>query len=165
MSSSALLVPSRSLDAQAVEGMLSPRGCLAAELADCFSKSPRASLAEHFLKPQLVSPRADQQLDSSRSSTRHPVCLPHAANRPPALCVVCMHAHAQSAGTPARKSFSGDTVLGEPEPGSDAAALSKLRGHWLLPAVGKPAAAAVLADLKVQRIADGEWLQGPWQQQ
>jgi hypothetical protein len=49
-------------------------------------------------------------------------------------------------------------VLGEPEPGSDAAALSKLRGHWLLPAVGKPAAAAVLADLKVQRIADGEWL-------
>lgn len=56
-------------------------------------------------------------------------------------------------------------MLGEPEPGSDAAALSKLRGHWLLPAVGKPAAAAVLADLKVQRIADGEWLQGPWQQQ
>jgi hypothetical protein len=31
-----------------------------------------------------------------------------------------------------------------------------MRGHWLLPAVGKPAAAAVLADLKVQRIADGE---------
>lgn len=55
-----------------------------------------------------------------------------------------------------RKSLSGDTVLGEPEPGSDAAALTKMRGHWLLPAVGKPAAAAVLADLKVQRIADGE---------
>jgi hypothetical protein len=55
-----------------------------------------------------------------------------------------------------RKSFSGDTGLGETEAASDAAALSKLRGHWLLPAVGKPAAAAVLADLKVQRIADGE---------
>lgn len=61
----------------------------------------------------------------------------------------------QSGGA-TRKSFSGDTGLGEPEAGSDAAALCKLRGHWLLPAVGKPAAAAVLADLKVQRIADGE---------
>lgn len=47
-------------------------------------------------------------------------------------------------------------MLGEPEFGADAAALAKLRGHWLLPAVGKPAAAAVLAELKVQRIADGE---------
>lgn len=61
-------------------------------------------------------------------------------------------------GSMTRKSFSGESVLGEPEAGSDAAALAKLRGHWLLPAVGKPAAAAVLAELKVQRIADGGWL-------
>ena len=55
-----------------------------------------------------------------------------------------------------RASLSGESLLGEPEPGSDAAALAKLRGHWLLPAVGKPAAAAVLAELKVQRITDGK---------
>lgn len=54
MSSSALLVPSRSLDAQGVEGMLSPRGCMAEVAADCFGKSPKASLAE-YLKPQFVS--------------------------------------------------------------------------------------------------------------
>lgn len=68
----------------------------------------------------------------------------------PCLCPV-------QSGVWSRKSFSGDaTGLGEPEPGSDAAALTKMRGHWLLPAVGKPAAAAVLADLKVQRVADGK---------
>jgi hypothetical protein len=54
MTSSALLIPSRSLDAQGVEGLLSPRGCLAADLADCFGKSPRAPFPEH-LKPQYVS--------------------------------------------------------------------------------------------------------------
>lgn len=51
MTSSALLVPARSVDAQ---DLLSPRGYLAADLADCFGKSPRTSFSEH-LKPQFVS--------------------------------------------------------------------------------------------------------------
>lgn len=174
MTSSALLIPSRSVDAQGIEGLLSPRGCLAADLAEqCFGKSPRADC---HLKPQLVSlcswlcPHCTSSLCNpcmSCVSTEGPALgrqgaggkLPlmgslHAAHRRSDHPIMPV---AMQSGGWGRKSLSGDaTGLGEPEPGSDAAALTKMRGHWLLPAVGKPAAAAVLADLKVQRIADGE---------
>lgn len=49
-------------------------------------------------------------------------------------------------------SFSGSFVRGPA-----VANIGKLRGTWQLAAVGKPAAAAVLTDLKVQKINSGEW--------
>lgn len=38
----------------------------------------------------------------------------------------------------------------------DVATMAKVRGSWHLAAVKKPAAAAVLMDLKVQRVSHGE---------
>jgi hypothetical protein len=58
-------------------------------------------------------------------------------------------------GGSGRRSSVGDGFQLEADHGLDAAAVAKLRGHWLLPAVGKPAAAAALMELQVARIADG----------
>lgn len=47
---------------------------------------------------------------------------------------------------------------GELDRGLDAVALAKLRGTWQLGATGKPAAASVLNEFKVQRVASGKLL-------
>lgn len=55
----------------------------------------------------------------------------------------------------AEKGANSNRFSAEFDKGPDAAAFAKLRGTWQLAATGKPAAAAVLNDLKVQRIHDG----------
>lgn len=56
--------------------------------------------------------------------------------------------------------WSGEFDRGPAAAAAEAAELAKLRGSWQLAATGKPAAAAVLADLQAARIPDGERQQG-----
>lgn len=187
MSSSALLIPSRSLDG-AQEGLLSPRGACLSEHRELLGKSPRGASFAEQLKPAPVSgrgwlgsaraaPRQQQRPGTrgaaaavaSRQRSRRPrlaaCCGRHGrigAPQPPrqargphgstARQCPARAARPQSLG---RRSSCGEGFALEAEAGLDAASVAKLRGHWLLPAVGKPAAAAVLMDLGVQRIPHG----------
>jgi hypothetical protein len=147
-SSASLLMPCSSLErryseADAFDYLLgSPRACILEQL-----KSPSVSDCTHSCI-KLQGCAYAMAAGSASSLLLALACYGAGSKWHDIWCFVCLQAISGSCGLKLTEQAAPKVP--------DVATMAKVRGSWHLASVKKPAAAAVLMDLKVQRIGHGE---------